>query len=589
MPVKTNRISQWWSSVGSLPRWGQPLQNFLSGTIGITAGLLLKDKMPRIVWEDIDTAYANQEDRYIGISSNMLSEDEEKRPNKSADKSTAISAVLGTLVHEVAHFVFSPAKLTGGLNASVPVNNLSLTLANIVEDLFIERAIVDIERSFDWMISECWRYFFPDSDIESRLAGWDGSDLSDLSAILNVMIAWKRGDWIFEPRSDFEKKLYDLTVSARGMYQLQDRKNLTEKLYRLLLDEHKEQTGEDMEKEMADAEAEGDEAMEKLGELIKKLLQEMTDTDNKSMDTEGELIEVNSSGRRGRDEAIKRFVMDQLVDFSVAGSLPVAWVKAKQSSVARLKYPEKWKQFKVWAADQGTLRRIRGHASMKGKLTHPSNLQLTGEVFSKARTASPNGANGVDGAPQEIILIDMSGSMGNNVFGSSISKMSGACETAQGAMEGLLAAGHRVAVFGHTTEYVGAGSENAVIYIMKEFSETVEAGSNALRHTHEAGAMGANGDSYAIEAVCSRFKRDGSPMRLWVVSDGQPACDLYRGKDAIRMTKDVVTKMRKQGIEVRSFSIDRSAMSANNEIYGVKSNYDAQDQDVVRKVLKEFV
>lgn len=579
------QLRKWWSSVSYLPSWGDPLRSFMSGTIGMAAGLIAGSRMPRITWKDIDTAFANQDGNEIGLSAKMLSEKAEERPNPAVSKEDAVSAVLGMLAHELAHFRYSPAKLTDFLNTGVPSNMMATTVANIIEDVYIESAIVQLERTYDWMITAAWDYIFPDEDIAERLEKWDGTSLVELDSVLNVMAAWKRGNYLFEFRSEFEENLYNLVMSVKAMHDLQDRKNLIEKVYRLLMDARMEETGEDLEKMMK----EQDEAWEKLSDAIKKLLAAMFLDDN-VVGTDGELIETfYVRPGIGRGDAKRTYDEHEYIDFSMVGRIAVGWVKVDQSHGKKLQYPVKWRAFKKMAADRGTVRRVRGHAGMSGKLTHPANLHANGQIFSKAHTAAPNGRTGFEGAPQNIVLADLSGSMSGSVWGHDKQKVHEALEVTQGIMEGLVEGKQRVAVYGHTTDAIGMGTENCIIYVAKEFRDTLDAGTNALYNMHKKGAQNNNADSFAIEAVGKKFVRDGSPMRLWVISDGQPACHLYSGKDGNKMTKDAVDMLRKQGIEVYSFSIDPAAIRANNYIYGTANNFDAQDMDVMRKVMQRFV
>lgn len=581
------RINSWWSSISYLPNWGQPLRYFMSGTIGMTAGILFGNDKPRIVWENIDTAYAAQDQNKIAISASMFSEIPSQRLNPSASKSFTMEACLGFLAHEMAHFVWSPAKITGLLNPGVKMNQLAATVANIVEDVFIEDALPKRDKSFGWMISAAWDYLFTDEHIAKCMAAWDGVSLVELGPVTNVMACWKNQNFAFGFRSDFEEELYEKLMSVKGLYNLQDRKDLIEEIYNFLLDARKEETGEDVQ-EMED----DSEEFEKLMEELKKLLKEMS-MDNLQPAPDGTMVEVTIDHSLKTGEETNALFMDRYFkfsDFSVDGKVIVAWAPVKKGVGGKLTFDKKWKEFAKFAADQGTVRRIRGAAGISGRLTHPANLYDTGKVYSRATLIAPNGSVNTNGAPQDIILVDLSGSMGGGMRGSGFTcKLDAACRSAQGAMEGLLAAKHRVAVYGHTTGHMGTDGETCVIREVKRFEDNVDFASTALYNIVENGAESSNADSYAVKAVAGKFKRDGSPMRLWVISDGQPACSLYAGDSGIRETKKVVDKLRQEGIEVYSFSIDLSAMSANNEIYGHKNNFNAQDVDVVRQVMKRFV
>lgn len=580
-----SRVTKWWSSVSYLPQWGHPLRYFMSGTIGITAGILMGRDKPQVVWENIETAYADQGKNKIAISAMMLSEKESERPNKSFNKADSMGAVLGCLVHELAHFVFSKPKISDLLNPGVPLNEFTATIANLVEDFFIEDAIVKREVTFGWMIKMAWDYIFPADEIKKRLEKWDGTSLVDLNAALDVMICWKNHNYDFTFRSEFEENLYNLFMSVKGMYDYQSRKDLIEKIIRLLLDTRKEETGEDLEQIMKQ---QGEE-LEKLEEELRKLIQLILD-DAANFDVEGELIDVNVKTRPvyGSEDALPNESEAKFEDFSTAGNIIVSWVSPSGSARGKLTYDPKWREFKRFAADMGTVRRIRGTAGMTGKLTHPANLNQNGKIFSNARTMAPNGSTGLEGATQDIILVDLSGSMGGSIRGGG-TKFEEALKAAQGATDGLIEAKHRVAVYGHTTGSITPGVEGCTMYILKNFADGPDAAAQAIFNMNALGAQNSNADGFAIEAAGAKFVHNGSPMRLWVISDGQPACSLYSGEEGIRKTKKAVDDLRKKGIEVYSFSIDYNAIEPNNRIYGLKNNFNAQDINVVRQVMKRFV
>jgi len=178
--------------------------------------------------------------------------------------------------------------------------------------------------------------------------------------------------------------------------------------------------------------------------------------------------------------------------------------------------------------------------------------------------------------------------MGNPVGrGSRQEKVHAALEALQGIMEGLTLAKHKLAAYGHTTgDVTNTGTELCLIYIFKEFYETLTTATGRIGDAHKMGAQNNNADSYAIEAVAKKFKNDGSPRRLIVISDGAPASHLYSGREGVKMTKAAVDRVRRTGVQVFSLSIDRDAIDPCNEIYGAKANFDVTDPQVIDKVIK---
>lgn len=576
--MSTTNINNWFSSVKYFPDWGYRLRRLLSGTIGLCATSTFGKDIPHIQWEPIDSGYADHDANKIAIGMNILSEDISKRPNKAASKEEAIVAVLGVVVHEFGHFLYSPKALPHFMNPGMPKNDeIAFTIANIVEDLFIEDQMIKRERFTGWMIAGSWEYFFGREDCEKRFAKWDGKSLEDLNAVLNTAIAWKNLDVVAPIRSDFEQELYDMFLSVHGMTNLQDRMDLIEKIYRFLIEEQESQgfsqesqNGEEGEKgEGQGQKAKGDPTKEARG-------------------IDGEIYELGKPASARSEDALAIWDRNRMKDFSVAGGMEVGWKFPQVRGRSKVAFDNKWLKFAKWALDAGTMRIRRGNAGNYGKLTHPARLLDDGKVFSKQVVASPNGATNLTGQPQTIILADLSGSMSTPVGrGSRKEKVHAALENVQGIIEGLLLAKHKVAAYGHTTNDVnGTGDERCLIYIFKEFSETLDTASKRISDMYAMGAQSNNADSFAIEAVAKKFKNDGSPRRLIVISDGAPASYLYSGLDGIKRTKEAVDKVRRLGIQVFSLSIDEDAIAPCNEIYGTKFNFDAIDPTVIDKVIK---
>lgn len=579
--MTTTNINNWFSSVKYFPDWGYRLRNLLSGTIGLCATSTFGRDIPNIKWEPISSGYADHDLNKIAIGMNMLSEDITKRPNKNASKEEAMTAVLGVVVHEFGHFLYSPKVLPDFMNPGMPKDNeIAFTIANVVEDLYIENEMVQRERFYGWMIAGAWHYFFDKEKCEERFAKWDGSSLDDLRVVLNVAIAWKNLDVVAPIRSELEQELHDMFFSVHGMHNLQDRKDLIEKIYRFLVEEQAAQGKSQEEAEAKDGEGKKGEG--ESGESKGNPTKEARGIDGEIF----ELGKVTSSSRS--EDALAIWDRNRMQDFSVVSGMEVGWKYPQERSRSKVAFDRKWLKFAKWAIDAGTMRVRRGNAGNFGKLTHPSRILDDGKVFSKQIVASPNGATNLTGQPQTIILVDLSGSMANPVGrGLRQSKVHAALENLQGIVEGLLLAKHKVAAYGHTTDDVnGTSDERCLIYILKEFADTLDTATKRISDIYAMGAQSNNADSFAIEAVAKKFKNDGSPRRLIVISDGAPASYLYSGREGVRLTKAAVDRVRRSGVQVFSLSIDADAIAPCNEIYGSKFNFEAIDPAVIDKVIK---
>lgn len=559
-----SHIRRWWHSIKVLPAWGVDLRSLLTPTIGVLAGTL--PIVPTVQWsEEEQTAYADRANNRLVIGANIFSPFPSRRLNPSASKEQAAEAALGFVVHEGMHFVYSPENCPALLNEGLPVDAITCSIANIIEDLFIEYKAPNHDKNFGWMIAAEWEYLWPAAAMEEMLAGqWDGKNTENLEGIINTMAAWKNQNYDFKFRTDFESDLHELCVSVFSMRSLQERKDLIEKVIRFLIsDEELEKRQEEAKGEgSGDGDGEGGEA---------------------PFNTKGERVAV-VAGAAERGEILCRPKDFRFANSGAEGNIPY-FVRIVKPSSTRFAVSDtkKWEKLARWASDVGSVRTHRGTPGNYGRLTHPARFLDDGKIFSKIERSAPSGRISEGGAPQTIILVDFSGSMGGLIKGFA-DKFEAALHVAAGAASALVQAKHRVSVYGHTTE--GRDYEVVVLHRIKSVNESVEHMLKGLETLRHKGAMDNNADATALSAVTASFKEDGSTKRVFVISDGQPYCEYYGGRTGINITKKVVDGLRRKGVEVYSLSIDSSAIAPNNEIYGPKFNFDVTDPKVADNVLK---
>ena len=121
----------------------------------------------------------------------------------------------GVVVHEGAHIAFTPKNL---FDLMLPFgsgfrNNYGFTVANVVEDIFIESFAKMTNHNFARLIDFVSDILFSEDVIESRRLLWNGEkpkNDEELSSALNYMICWKRRNFVFFHLTDFESSLYNL-------------------------------------------------------------------------------------------------------------------------------------------------------------------------------------------------------------------------------------------------------------------------------------------------------------------------------------------------------------------------------------------
>lgn len=564
----SNRMNagQWYASIprNKMPRFGYDMQRFLSPVVSVLAGSL--PNIPAVVWSsEIDTAAADRKNNRIILGTRVFDADPQKRLNPKADVVLVIGSVLGFQIHEALHLAYTPVDdLTGFMNPGVPVNQLSTSVANIIEDLYIESVCYRFDPTMQWTLCEAWDYMFTPSLIKERLAEWDGNPTKDFGPIINVMVCWKNHNHNFKLRTPFEKKLNGLAMEAIEMEDFQQRKDLIEKIYRLLIDESGANEEEiPQAEEPTPGEGAGD-LYEAGGKII-------------SASGISEII-----GEKAQSRQIKQ------MSLTVNGLL-VCFKEVKESS-STLPFDQKWRRFAELAASNGAIRVVRGNASFRGKLTHPSRLYDDGKIWSQQQQSTLSGRLG-EGYPQNIIVLDASGSMSTDIRGSrGKSRLTAACEAALGAMIGLEEGRQSVAVYAHTTgrDFSGNSGYNAVIYILKKFEERSDKGRLRIQGMNEIGPQEGNADGDVLLAVAKKFTPSEGPKRIFIISDGLPSVSSDED-DAKNVCKRSVKTLRDSGVEVYSVSIDNEAWYDNNDIYGQEFNVQAQDPNVLRDLISKFV
>lgn len=571
--VAGSGISKWWASIKLLPPWGFCVKSLMTPTIGVLAGSM--PVVPNVSWcRKTDTAYADRQKKLIVIGDRLFSERASERINPTASKQHAIETCLGLVVHEGMHFIFSPDEISGLINEGLPLNKETALIANVVEDVFIEYEAPLVDKSYGWMISSLWEYYWPRATMQNNLnVAWDGVTSSDVEGILKTLVMWKNQDYDFVVRSEFERELFDILYSVRGMKNLQDRKDLIGRLICKIFSE------EEIERQKADS-ADSENSCNEEG-------------DGDKASKKAENIDILGKQFAKNGEAFQEEVFlskSQLYsNFGVASGYPYSFVNVNESySKFIINDYKKWSRLAEWQLDVGSVRQHRGTPGNYGRLTHPSRFFDDGKIFSKSQKSSPSGRVAEGGAPQTILLIDFSGSMFGSIFGSSQTKFDAAMHVAGGVGKSLSQAKHRVGVYGHTTS--GFGSiEQCEIFSIKGFNDSVDVFLKRLTTISQKGAQYNNMDATAIEAVASKFKFDGSPCRMFVISDGAPHCNYYSGDSAINITRAQVDKLRSRGVEIFSMCIDPSAMECCDGIYGEKNNFNVTNPKVADEIIKKVL
>lgn len=187
------------------------------------------------------------------------------------------------------------------------------------------------------------------------------------------------------------------------------------------------------------------------------------------------------------------------------------------------------------------------------------------------------------------VVIDESGSMNWNYRAQRARETGVLLNEAFGFIPGV-----NLYMYGHSADQVSCGYSTE-IYIYREpgLSSTVRPGLGCSEITGRS----ENRDGHALKAIGERVRKfTKQPVLMFVVSDGSPSAEKYRGGPAIKDTKDKVSQLEKDGfyiiqVTINSDGVDASQMFTNyvdltEEISQLPQVLSAVVRDQIVKILQ---
>lgn len=462
----------------------------------------------------------------------------------------------GVVVHEGAHIAFTPKNL---FNLMLPFgsgfrNNYGFTVANVVEDIFIESFAKMTNPNFARLIDFVSDILFSEDVIESRRLLWNGEkpkNDEELVAALNYIICWKRRNFAFFHLTDFEYSLYNLFLSANKEESVEARVKIVQDILTMILPDSEKIETEQISFASSCFSPDG-----KIIEGIRKL-------------PYSEELPVNfcafEEGKDSKDGLLK--------------------LKISPSSSSLTLETVSYSGFEKIVETRNAQRAIKGDPRNSGKkirhLQHYNEGKIFGELF-------VDGGRVGRGKQEFVILVDLSGSMNGYIPNTGLKrKVRFALENVSGIAKALEKEGFNYSIIGHTEGTVppnlsylrGKASCSVVFCKVKGVDEKIKYSNvhKALSWIHSNFIGGGNNDSCALLFASDEFSSRENEKILIVISDGQPvernAKVLVKngvpiGSDAVEDTKNVVQHLRGKGIKIFSLAIDEAAILPCKEIYG---------------------
>lgn len=584
-------IQTWYGTGITLPkeRDHHRYPMFLANTMGLVRTVVKRklDTEVKVRFAKIDTASMDHDANCINISTDFYGGYLTKDGLRS-DIATTITAIMGIVIHELAHLAWSPKTLEPWANLvatakHLPYNaELAMSVGNLVEDVYIESRLGREVSSMTWTL-DCINGLMwsgaERADRRDKAMGINDhpTSMEEVGILYNLGLLVKVEDNSINP---FVDGYLSLVAEAREEQSIESRLELGLRVYEFLvknlppLECKSPKEGGEMDGAGITADHSTTKAIEKATKTV-----DATGTDianSKLQRIESEILTIaeggsftnlfNEIGIEGRfnKPALSIGVNEK---YSLLGQL------ARQVSAVNRPYGQQME---------------RGH-TIRGLYRIATDQRIFAEQM---KVQHPR--------PMEVaILVDCSGSMrwgvNNNPFvfvekeHTRIYKALSACI---GAAESLANFQAMVSVWGHTADV--EQKYTCTIFRFKGWHESVV----GLKRKAEffLGNMGfdnytvsGNRDGDALSYVGKKFSPSGTRKMLIVISDGLPNAEGYGGDDAEAHCRSKIAELRARGVHVQSISITQEAHEANDRIYGSAFNVNDNDPNVIAGIVASLI
>lgn len=574
-------LLKWYGSSVKIPQlYSVEYHPFLCASMGLVRSVF-RDRFGREVrirFMENGTAYADPDRQEIVISRYFSAGDFGVRKLRSAAE--IIPVIMGVVVHEAAHFAWSPKDLSPiqehilHNTPYVPYAPLAANIGNIVEDIYIEAQVGREVPSLEWTLKEMNEVVLPEEEVEKVLS--ETAHIEDapttivdaLKAANLMLLAKVRDEVACEP---YLLSLFELAREARRLHDFADRADLSLALYNRVMAAVKS-----LETKDSSQGQEAKEGLEKRSEGIASPHQ-----------TARQKRYVDSDSSASVDKLLNGDDEVNMLPAEVGAGVSEPTILAFET-LAGMGTPVPMDERYVALAEMGrqraTVNRPYGQDMTRG--THLRKLHriaTDGRIF--AEQVRMNNYQPM----QVAILVDFSSSMRSALEAGEGSRLHKACYAAVGAAVGLSEARCEVAVYAHTADNVMRNDLD--IYTVKRFNEpaSVVAPRMGWCLNDFNVRLNQNRDGYAVRYVANKLRNKNRRRLLIVISDGAPQAHNYSGIDAHMHTARLVREVQKEGIKVVSISITSVASITNCGIYGKENDFYNEDPNVISEIIKSLV
>ena len=520
------------------------------------------------------------------------------------DWPTRLELFDAIIIHEAAHFLLSP-KTIGGFE--VPGRKLTsniASIANTVEDLYIEGYVERSIPNFRSLLYNMNDMLFPDDMIlerRNRISGERPTSMEEAYYTIEYAISFKRHNYLFIPRSDFERTLYEMYMSVLNMDDVEERKKLVYEIYDFIFDP------EQQEKDSSEDEGDGEGGFG------------FGAGDGEGDEEVSENAVLASFGKDGKPVVFvptPNYFSQEIDNTETTPVYHVEISEHKDIFVDRVKPGERTETVRFTDMDfselakienaRGAVRSVVGAPAYSGKhIKHLHRAGGDGKIFGELKL---DGHRAGKGSPEVVFLLDFSGSMRGSlggIYGGNGSKVEFALSAAVAINNALSKTKTKFAILGHTITYRG-DKYGLLMVELKGMNEIV--GDDELRtrcrRVHGSIKYSGNADGAALIYASKEFSKSSGDKVLFIVSDGQPAEDFtgYYTDNGVPESKlvdsyggimenvaTVANHLRGKGVKLFSASIDSAAVEPCNRIYGERNNVEVKEvRQLVQMVMSSL-
>lgn len=486
---------------------------------------------------------------------------------KVHEPSQIITILLGIIVHEAAHFAYSPETLKPQVDfirtsTTRPYNfSVARGISNIVEDIYIEaeadRCIPSLTWTLEWMNETIFNEERQELVIgTAKEITSPPTEMAQVGNILNALILAKIHQTI--DSTDYIGSLFSLARGATEMQRLADRKSLCLELYEKVMEK------------ISEEEAEGECQSEIDGMLDPKDGEEQSVED--AITDMAKAVEMMMKDYEDCDITLDNVDKDGVYGFTPTTIYIEEYVTPDAEEI---EIDKRYLKLAEVARQKAVVNRPYGLDKKRGsRLRKLYRIGTDQKVFAESvdmKSYKPM---------QVMVVIDCSGSMAG-------SAIRDATKAAVGATIAMAEARCEVALYGHTSDSVQ--SAEVTLYRIKGFNESIEGIQRRAKSITDYRKLHQNRDGYAVQFLAKKMRDTRKRRLMIVISDGEPYAPEYGGEAAVEHSTQMVRQVRAMGIDVLSISITEEAKESNDVIYGKENNVYNEDPNVIEEIVRRLI